>query len=229
MLVLDPKDRRGKGLENRERILSFLCVHTYSTIDVLMSLLQIKTKPLISRHLSKLIRDGLVKKAEIKNSFGRVVLFGITRKAIDENVAMRPFQPCRINLMTLEHTLFCQKTSAFFLNSDEFEKHEMTLINVEVGDVKKYGFKHRPDLLLKPKYFNHICIEVELSIKSKARYNGILRDYVTLLEKDRILQVIYVFYNKQKSDVFNENILKPLLLKMNKVQFLGKFKIKVLI
>lgn len=219
MLISDTKDRQKKAHQNRSKIIEFLLIHTYTNIDTLKYYLGVNSKPMISRHLSKLIEAGYVKKAEIKNTFGRVTLFGITQKAIN-NLNVKPFVPSKVNLRTLEHTLYCQKTSAYYLNHDYFKKHNMELINLEIGDITKYGLKHRPDILLKPSKHSYICIEVELSLKSKPRYKKILSEYSDLLAQGKILQVVYVFYDKKKSDIFKDNIL-------NKLKIRCKDKIKV--
>ena len=226
--MVEPKNRRLKGIENRLAILEFLCIHTYSDIETIRNHLGVKSKPMISRILSKLVFDGYLKKAEIKNSFGRVVLFGVTRKAIDEEIDRRIFLPHKVNLRTLEHTLYCQRASSYFLKSEQFQKQHIELKNVETGDIKKYGLKHRPDLLMKPEFHPFVCVEVELSLKSKQRYKSILSEYCSLLKREKITQVIYVFYNERKANIFKENILGKYLTQSGQLNMLKKITVKVL-
>ena len=216
MLIKDPKERQQRAERNREMLWDFLMIHTYSDLDTLAHHIDAKTKPVASRILSKWIYDGLVKKEKIQNKFGYWWLFGITTKALAGEVEKKAFQPSKVNLRTLEHTLKCQRTSSYFLKHHSVTERGYKMVNIETGDLEKYALTHRPDLIIQNQnnsLVGLVCIEVELSLKSKQRYTEIFRTYIRNIQSQKINQVIYVFYDESLKNRFETNILKPFLAK----------------
>lgn len=200
------KQRTQRAEYKREAVLSFLRQHTYSDLNTLSELFGFVSNAGTSRLLSKLIAEGLVKKAVLKDDFFKKTLFGITRKGLGEFVNNKIFYPSNVNIKNWKHTMHCQRAAIFFLNDKRTITHNVKVLNIEVGDIKKYGFKHRPDLLLQPAHLNYICVEVELNLKAKARYKNILLEYCELIKEKKIGRVMYIFYDQRKSEVFT-NIL----------------------
>ena len=194
----------------------FLSIHIYSDLETLAHHIDAKTKPVVSRILKKWMFEGLVKKAQVKNKFGGCWLFGITTKALNGDTTKRAFQPSKVNLRTLEHTLKCQRASSYFLKHKAVTEHGYKLVNIESGDLKKYGMTHRPDLIIQNKetsLVGLICIEVELSLKSKQRYDDILNTYITNIKNSKVNQVIYLFYDEKIISKFKTNVLMPFFSK----------------
>lgn len=201
---------RQKGNENREKIIEFFTVHSYTTIEVLCGHLNVKTKPMVSRHLSKLVDEKLLRKSVMKLfGGGQVTLFGTTQNFMNHYAPFdKPFSPSKVSYRTLEHTLYCQKVSSMYQNKDAFKKYEMEIINAEIGDIKKYGLSHRPDLIIKPKNHGLMCFECELSLKSHPRYEKIIKDYYLLMKNEVVLQVIYFFKDERLLERFKKTLEK---------------------
>ena len=216
MLIKSPQERALRADRNRKMLWDFLMIHTYSDLETLAHHIDAKTKPVASRILKKWIFEGWIKKVEIKNKFGRWWLFGITTKALKGEIKKRAFQPSKVNLRTLEHTLKCQRASSYFLKHKAFNEDNYKMVNIESGDLKKYGITHRPDMIIQnknKKLIGFICVEVELSLKSKPRYDEIFKAYVNNIKLFKINQVIYVFYDEKLKLKFENNILKPFFVK----------------
>ncbi len=194
---------RERGAKNRQQIIDFLLMHTYTTIDVLCGVLKVKSKPMISRHLSRLVDEKLIKRERFKTLGGSIIMFGTTQKLIELYDSERtPFRPSKISHRTLEHTLYCQKLSAHYQHGKIFKQYKMEIVNAETGSLKKFGLAHRPDLILKPAAHAYICIECELSLKSKPRYEKIINDYCQLIDAKKILQCEYFFSDTRLADRF---------------------------
>lgn len=212
MLIKSPEARQERAKRNRRMLWEFLTIHTYSDLETLANHIDVKTKPVVSRILKEWVFDGRIKKVQIKNKFGSCWLFGMTTKALDGDTTRRAFQPSKVNLRTLEHTLKCQRASSYFLKHEAVTDRGYKLVNIESGDLKKYGMKHRPDLIIQNQetsLVGLICIEVELSLKSKQRYDEILKNYLTSIERSKVNQVIYVFYDEKIKLKFEQSILRP--------------------
>jgi hypothetical protein len=216
MLIKSPKARQERAERNRRMLWEFLKIHTYSDLETLANHIDVKTKPVVSRILKEWVFDGWVKKVQVKNKFGSCWLFGVTTKALEGDTTRRAFQPSKVNLRTLEHTLKCQRASSYFLKHEAVTDRGYKLVNIESGDLKKYGMKHRPDLIIQNQetsLVGLICIEVELSLKSKQRYDEILKNYLTSIERSKVNQVIYVFYDEKIKLKFEQSILRPFFSK----------------
>ena len=216
MLIKSPEERKERARRNRTMLWQFLNIHIYSDLETLAHHIGAKTKPVVSRILKKWMHEGLVKKVQVKNKFGSCWLFGITTKALEGDTTRRAFQPSKVNLRTLEHTLKCQRASSYFLKHEAIERRGHQLVNIETGDLKKYGMKHRPDIIIQnknEKLIGLVCIEVELSLKSKQRYDDILKSYITLIQSSKVNQVIYIFYDEHLQSKFEKNILSPFFTK----------------
>ncbi|MEZ9437783.1 hypothetical protein, partial [Vibrio atlanticus] len=88
---------------------------------------------------------------------------------------------------------------------------------------------HRPDLIIKnpdEDLVGLICVEVELSLKSKKRYDEIFRVYIDNIKKKKINQVIYIFYDEKTKAKFENNLLNP-YIKNNMVDDAHSSKIDV--
>lgn len=228
MLWSDSKQRTQRAQEKRERVLHFLRLHTYSDLDTLSELFGFTSKASISRLLSRLIAEGFVKKVILKEDFFKKTFFGITRVGLEHEISKKVFYPSNVNIKNWKHTQHCQRASIYFLNHAGTKKHGFELRNVENGDIKKYNLKHRPDLLLESKSLGYICIEVELSIKAKERYTNIFREYNELILNQKVHDVIYVFYDQKKAEVFNKILIDYFLKASPRYkECKHKYKIKV--
>ncbi len=227
MLIKNAHERTQRALQNRTKLWAFLSIHTYSDLSTLTHHLEFATKAPVSKILKHWVAIGIVKKIELKNSFGKVTLFGITQKGIENE--RKPVQPSKISLRTLEHTLKVQRASSYFLKLQKTEDLCMEIINVESGDLKRFGLSHRPDLLMQSALDETllVCIEVELSLKSYQRYVEILKTYFAQIRRGHITQVIYVFYDAQVADRFEKTILHKYYLKYPD-DVKQKLKVKVL-
>ena len=229
MLIKDAAARASKAQQNRDLLWQFLKIHIYSDLATMANHLDHKTKTPVSKIMSRWLRSGLVRKEKIKDDFGVAVLYGITQKGLDGDTTKRAFQPSKVSLRTLEHTLKCQRASSYFLKQPVVEELGLEIVNIESGNLEKYGLKHRPDLLLMSTLVPSvglICIEVELSLKSKKRYEAIFKDYFNRIETGEINQVYYIFYDGRKANTFKKNMLTPYLEKY-KVRELLKDKLIV--
>lgn len=214
MIIKDPEERRLKAERNRRLLWEFLMIHTYSDLETLAHHIETKTKAVPSKILSKWVFDGWVKKVQIKNKFGSWWLFGITTKALEGDTKKRAFQPSKVNLRTLEHTLKCQRASSYFLKHKAVIERGYKIVNIESGDLKQYGMIHRPDLIIQnkdEKLVGLISVEIELSLKSKKRYDEIFKTYLLNIKDGKINQVIYIFYDEKIKNKFESNFLHPFL------------------
>ncbi|MEZ9437791.1 hypothetical protein [Vibrio atlanticus] len=134
MIIENPTERKLRAERNRSMLWEFLMIHTYSDLETLAHHLGAKTKAVPSKILSKWVFDGLVKKVQIKNQFGGCWLFGITTKALDGDTTRRAFQPSKVNLRTLAHTLKCQRASSYFLKHRAIVDRGYKIVNIESGD-----------------------------------------------------------------------------------------------
>ncbi len=218
MLIKDPTERRKQAIANREKLWRFLNLHTYSDLETMRHHLEFKTKAPVSKILARWCRDGLARKFEISDDFGKATLFGITTKGLYGDTSRKAVQPKKISIRTLSHTLHCQKASSYFLKHENYDELGMELVNIERGGLEKYGLTHRPDLLLRSEDEEHykfglVCVEVELSLKSKQRYVDILKNYFEKIQSRQINQVIYVFYDEKLANRFKNNMLLPFFKK----------------
>jgi len=173
----DYESRKAKAEENKRKILRFLRDETWTTLEVLSTLLDYKYPHGASRILNSMQRAEMVKSSKV--SIPQTVnIWGITSHGLamsyddGEPMEERPvFEPSRITISTLIHRIEIQKTRLKGERSgwsDWFNGSHL-------------GFKgtYRPDAIFTRPDGVRVAIEVERTIKTKKRYADIIGKHVS--------------------------------------------------
>jgi hypothetical protein len=191
--LLSPVKRNARIQEKRNLILKFLRNETYTHIDVIKQLLNVNTVQAAHQTLNKMVRDDLLKKAQIKITYGRpITLFGITNNGLahsfdlDEAFEQRPtFQPSKVKPTMLNHKISVQQVivKSTLLGYSNVK-------NADLLNFRKSGFKV-PDLIAKFRG-KTVGIEVELTIKSFKRYTEIILSHLLSIKAQRWDEIHYL-------------------------------------
>lgn len=192
-------ERIEKGLEQTRRTLHFLKEETYSDRNNLMRVTHIADRTNFHRSMEKLVRKNLIKKFEFNAPGTKVMLWGITMDGIA--VVLQPddafpsyFEPSRLTGWSMQHHLLNQQIR-LILES----KGARDWIN---GDRKnfmaQFDVKHRPDGVITLANGQRIAIETERNLKTKARYQEIMKSHLVAKKAENWQYVYYVLPDEQK-------------------------------
>jgi len=172
-LINDPRIRGVRIEKKRQAVQAWLAVHTWSTAEVLGEVMGITSRQAVHQTLAAMIRDGLMRRAEVQTSYGRAVLvFGFTphgaAMAVSPGVSpAKSLEPSKINVNSIEHELDVQRLhllaqragwKVWHLGGAEFSRSEAKYADA-IG-VRQDGQK--------------VAIEVERTVKTIKRYGEIL-------------------------------------------------------
>ena len=191
--LLTPVERKERIKEERNLILKFLRYETYTHIEIVKILINVSSVQAAHQTLNKMIRDKLIKKAQIDVSYGRSIsLFGITNNGLahafdlDEKFENRPtFQPSKVKSTMLQHKVQVQM---FIVKSIEYGYSNV--INADLLNLRKSECKV-PDLTANMKG-RVIAVEIELTIKSRKRYADIVVSHLLSIKNGQWDEVHYI-------------------------------------
>jgi len=203
---------RAKHLESvLLKTMNFLRTEIYTTPAVLQELLGYKTKHGTIKALRRLESDGLIKYHKLQSLGARgLTLWGIT--AHGQLMAWPPeeipnkqryFEPSRISITTLQHTIDIQRLRIHADNQG---------IAWEKPEPKPHEKRKVPDGVATLDSSEIIAVEVERTVKTLKRYREIITDYLQLIRGKKYHRVHYVCPN----DEFAEK-LKMLFSKVTSI------------
>lgn len=190
---LDHAQRTARNEEKTRLVLRFLREETWTHIDVIQKLLNIKTRSPVHTFLRKLEAQNLIKSDFLTVAYGRdIQLWGITSHGLahsfddDEQYQERPtFSVKKVTQSTMQHKLdlqyvrvLCEKKG--FLNWRDGSR---------LG-LRKSGFKV-PDALVDMNG-QTVAIEVERTIKTAKRYADIIASHLRAARDGHWAKVIYL-------------------------------------
>ena len=174
--LMNAIERKTRINEKRKTILSFMRDETWTHVSVLKELLGYKSVQAVYQTLSKMQRDHLVKRAEIKVVLGRAVtIWGITEMGLhfafelDDVLEKRSvFEPSKIKPMMMQHKIDLQISRVRAERSGWTDWLPGELLGMRIK-CNKY-----PDAIAVNPLGERIAIELERTIKSRKRYAEIL-------------------------------------------------------
>jgi len=188
-LINDPRIRGVRIEMKRHAVQAWLSVHTWSTAEVLGQVMGITSRQAVHQTLAAMIRDGLMRRAEIQTSYGPArLVFGFTphgaAMAVTPGVSpAKSLEPSKIKVTTMEHELDIQRLHLraqragwkdWQLGGAEFSRSEAKYADA-IG-VRQDGQK--------------VAIEVERNVKTIKRYAEIFVAHLAA-RKDNKWEWIY--------------------------------------
>jgi hypothetical protein len=236
------KERRARKEEKFNELLNFLVKETYSDTATLAQLLGISKqtttaalKNLVDRGLviGVIIELGDTKYWGITRQ--GILLAGQIIRGVGESVDIKHFVPSMVRDATKRHKLAVHKA---IINKEFVLKRFFKVEAVDAGQLNfenpyqhllRSGVKQTPNFskaknkektvfpdsiftLTRAAEVLAVAVEVELSIKAKARYKAIFTGHWRNYRQRGVYSgVIYVFETKKAAKSFRENILNPLI------------------
>lgn len=191
-LISNPAERAQKAGEKRAALLGFLRDETWSVADVLSLIAGLSSRQATHKTLMQLERDELIKRHSLPIA-GRVSLtvWGITPHGLamswtdGEKYEERPyFEPSRLNISRVPHQI-------------DLQQARITAESAGWADWvrgERLGFKPliRPDALVTSPKGTRVAIEVERTIKTRKRYQVVIRDHLTQIRQGEWQAVFYL-------------------------------------
>ncbi len=199
MLIQNPVERKERAQAKRQALLRFLRDEIYTVPEVAGRVLGICERGTRST-VAKLEKEGLVIRHSIKllPQLPPVVLIGITESgqaaAFDPHSGEQPvwkaFEPHKINLVYLTHTLELQRLRLQALSSGRVSRWLP-------GDRLGAGIKgiKRPDAVLLTSGGVRVAVEVERTLKNKKRYHSVLQNHLKAIQQNKWDRVIWACPN----------------------------------
>ena len=192
-------ERMERGKEKILNVLTFLKEETYSDKASLMQVSGITNSGNFYRFIEKLVQHNFLQRFVFEVPGTRITLWGITMDGIavvlqPDDVFPNRFEPSKLTGWSLQHHIMNQnirltleaKGGHSWINGDR--KSFMTQFDV----------KHRPDGLITLPDGQRIAIEAERSLKTKARYQEIMKSHLVARKADKWQYVYYVLPDEQK-------------------------------
>lgn len=202
MLISDKKENIKRKKEKILAILNFLKEETYSDKDTLMKVLGLSKNSFSGfyRLVQHIVEIGFIQKYNFNAPGGVITLWGITMDGIamvlqpDDIVLPSVFEPTRLTGWSMQHHLLNQKIrlaleaagTTDWMNCDR----KKFLVQFDV--------KHRPDGLATLPSGQRIAIETERNLKTKARYQEIMKSHLMARKAGKWFFVYYVTPDDQK-------------------------------
>lgn len=192
-----------KYLQNKQKILTFLGQEKFSTSQILQTLLGLKARSPTCKLLRKMVNDGVLKRHQFTPT---IILWGITFQGLCEieNVDMdafdsHVFEPSKVNILTLEHTLSSQQVHA-------------ECVRLGLGYVAGRTLGSRADSSKVPDGIilineHRIALEIERHVKSKRRYDSIIYNYLKAIKAGKYQHVLYVMPDTKVAQKIKNAIL----------------------
>lgn len=236
------KERRARKEEKSNLLLNFLVKETYADTATLAELLGISKqtataalKNLVDRGVvvGVIIESGGTKYWGITRQ--GILLACETIRGIGEVDGIKHFVPSMFSDVTKRHKLAVQKAIIYkelvlkqFFKGDvvdagqlNFENPYHHLLRSDVKQIPNFSkAKNKEKLVFPDSIFTlsraskilAVAVEVELSIKAKARYKAIfIGHWRNYSQRSLYSGVVYVFETKKAVKSFRENILNPLI------------------
>jgi hypothetical protein len=192
--LLNLTEAKQKSRENLQKLLEFLYAEKYSKATILQEVIGLQTRSAICRILRRMERQDLVRRHQYVNS---IVLWGITPNGIHDAIGKDEkitdwtyFEPSKINLNTLEHQFDVQKIHALCI------RQNIGFIPGRTLGSRVFNDKVPDGIIIAGN--NRIAVEVERSIKSKRRYDGIIYNYLKAIKAGKYTKVLYVAPTPEK-------------------------------
>lgn len=193
-------ERTARMEAKRFQILRFLREEIYTTREVVQVLLGVAPTP-AKQTLAAMARDGLIRLAEVQTAdASKFHIWGITAEGQamafnleTEQPNEKYFEPGRVGLTVLRHTLFIQ------LARLAAEKKGFT--NWQNGDRLAMWEKDqgRPDAILTSPSGELIAVEMELTLKTTKRYEDVLFDRLRQIKAGAFSRICWVCETAEKA------------------------------
>ena len=153
------------------------------------------------RRLRKLIEAGYIKRERIL--YGVAGLYSNTNKAKLIVAGLNTNQKIRVE--QIQHDIAVLDTAIYFNQKHGIQFSQMT---TEIELHRRDGFgnrKHRPDFVITTAGAKTICVEVELSLKSKDRFLANIQN--NFLDYDKQVWIV-IDENTKVADILRDNIIQ---------------------
>lgn len=192
--LMNAVNRNARIIEKRQIVLRFLRNETWANIPVLQELLGFKSVQAVYQTLTKMERDGLVKRAEIKIIYGRpVTIWGITETGLhysydlDEPFADgKIFEPSKVKPIVMQHKIDLQLARLKAENNGWTDWTPGELLGKRIKCAKY------PDAVAFNQQGEKIAIELERTIKSRKRYAEIMVSHLVQRKKGDWSRIYYL-------------------------------------
>ena len=194
MIISDPKKRAERYSEKQTLVLNYLKQETYSDIPNLMLLLNYKKRQPLDLLLKKMKSIGLIEKFEYGFRDIKVKIWGITIDGMIQTADAKDtddfqhFEPSKIKTWTMIHHLMNQEVRIYLERNSWSHWQNADRYTFR----KKYPVPHRPDALIIAPNGHTIAIETERTLKTKPRYQEILKSHLLAKKNKYWSKVIYV-------------------------------------
>lgn len=193
-LIIDPAIRQKRVHEKQTALLRFLRAELYTTAAIAAYVLGLDSRQAVHKTLTKMERDCLLCRATVTAPSGKkTTLWGITAHGQGlaflpdegEQIESRTFEPGRVGLTVLEHTLDTQRLRLVAERAGWIDWTNADRMGKWQADQK------RPDALATLPDGRRAAIECERTIKTLKRYESILASYLQALKRGEIQLVIW--------------------------------------
>lgn len=191
--LLNKKDQAETSATNKKLVLDFLYGEPYVTVDVIQELVGYKTRAGTMRFLKTFAKGGLIKYqiSELADS-RKIPLVGITTRGCyaiynsEKHIKLRTKSANLKNIsgFTFNHLKQIQLLKTLIIKSERWTIHEL--------DHSKWK-KNKPDIICTLQKSDEKIIhafEIELTIKSVARYKKILNIYQSQI-KNKLCDAVF--------------------------------------
>lgn len=194
-LITGYAERMKRSEEKKRSVLRFLRHEIWSTAPILQLVIESPHKQAINRLLLKLEKEGSVRRDIVDVSEGKgITVWGITTHGQlfacddDEEILDSVFEPSRVSLSTIPHTLDVQRARL------KAEQGGWTnWITCDRGSAfKNVPSDHRPDALVTRPDGAVVAIEVERTVKTRKRYQQIVASHLKAMAGKHWAKVYYI-------------------------------------
>lgn len=190
-------DRMAAQAAKRRRLLAWLRTEIWTTYDIAGNVMGVTDRRTIRNTIAAMARDGLLVLDSIETETGVRQLIGITMDgqsaaATGERAFItKSYERGRIGLTVLDHTLDLQRLKLACLRAG--------WKNWTRPDASKWTKSYRPDALATTPDSVAVAIEVERTLKTRKRYETILKNHLEALKKNAFKHVIYACQTPEKA------------------------------
>lgn len=198
-LIKSPDERKARSLEKRYQVLRFLREEIYTTREVIELLLGLGLTG-AKQTLHAMEREGLIRHQQVECPNGwRPTLWGITSdgQAMAFNDGEEPldrvFSPAKVGLTVVRHTIFLQIARI----KAEREGWKNWIAGDRVAQWEKD--QARPDAIAEAPNGKKFAVEVELTMKTKKRYESVLFDRLMQVASKKYEGVIWLLEDEDRA------------------------------
>ncbi len=203
MVGLHINEAKKRGEELEMKVLRFLHTESYSNFKNLMELTRID-KSNLSRLLRRLTKKNMLKKHDLVFDTHNVLLWGILDEGIHkvadiDNAPLYNFQPKKVSISTINHTLMNQRVRLAIehLGWTDWENSDRKKF------ISKYSVTHRPDAIVTNPNRVIMAIETELTLKTSLRYRSIAKSHVEAIKENFWHHVVYIVRDEEYKKMLN--------------------------